>query len=369
VSIVRAPCRGLVLSVSVLALAWSMGCGRSSSSRDPFDGVTGDGRGVIGPDGGTVEVKDPSSPIAGVKVTVPAGALTDRWIVDLYYRTVFETPDYPTGYLPFERPQATGSLEVGLSGHNAAPPASIPMELSFPLAKILEGPGEIVAAFYYDADGRWRVKLPVSVGDTALVVASDRRHVRWSWGRIDLSTVDFQGEVEPALAERHGADTMAAIQQAMAEVQAKLAAQKLAETCEGLALARAFLVGFQDAAQTAIDEYQVGAEECGVCDVKSPSFYGDMGTYFEELIEKEYVAYMVGKLVADATDSIILGALAEMSMAGACEAAMRSLSCDYACFFGDANAAELIVYLAEYWGFEMATEVLDAYRDSIGCST
>ena len=39
--------------------------------------------GIIGPEGGTIEVTNPDSPLYGVKVTIPAGALTGEETISI----------------------------------------------------------------------------------------------------------------------------------------------------------------------------------------------------------------------------------------------------------------------------------------------
>ena len=144
---------------------------------------TGSGYGAIGPEGGMIEVTDPLDRLAGVRVEVPQGAWDECREVRIRYQSMFDTPDYDDGFMPFERPRPTGSVDVqiGLTtspdGNFVRTSKPLPFTLSFPLDIPVVATADaaaIAAAFYTDAaHSSWHMKFPTTRDDARLSIETD----------------------------------------------------------------------------------------------------------------------------------------------------------------------------------------------------
>jgi hypothetical protein len=99
--------------------------------------------GVIGPEGGEVAVTNPSSPINGVKVTVPENALEENNTISISYNKT------PPGGLPADATLISSVLRVDISSDKEfKEPVKITLPFTVPLSPNVDVP----AVFYWDAE-------------------------------------------------------------------------------------------------------------------------------------------------------------------------------------------------------------------------
>jgi hypothetical protein len=326
---------------------------------------TGPGYGVIGPQGGVVEETDPSSPLFGVRVEVPAGAWDECWEVYIQYESIFSTPDYPDGYVPFERPDPSGAvqIEIGLSTLSGFYPAPdpLPIQLSFPMDGIQAQAVDVRAAYFFDDERQtWRIVFPRTMSTDRLWVASSSHAQLWSWGLINIDEVDFDQHVAPAMEDYYGSETWAEVQAAIDEIYRQGLEQQDLLVCAGLDFAEGFFIGAREAAGDNVQELQVSVG-CGDCNAVSAEFY-------EEFVD--YIKLNIQAMLAEMFVDVIPGGLvtfplklAAFAMWMSIEAAIDNLACDYDCFFSRAHPL-IYVNVAVYYGSEGILEVIDRYRNS-----
>lgn len=328
------------------------------------EGPDVDGFGVIGPEGGTVRVTDPEDPSVGMEVSVPAGVWTACWEVGILYRSIFSTEDYPDGYVPFERPMPTGSVDIVIfrwtpdTSYDA--PDSMYVEVSFPVHQLQRSEIELFSAFYYDSTNTtWRVRLPDGLTDSALTVQTKAWRRRWSWGRIDLAEIDFERHIEPALEERVGTETWNEIKATVDSVyDAAMRSRWEPITCFALNFAEGTFASFRDYSATMVRAIQAGFN-CGTCDATTRQFYDELVEYI-----KLNLQYMLVEMFTD----MIPGRLwplkiAGFAMMGSLLAAMENLNCDYECLVKRAPPP-FYLYTASYWVSYLVVEGIQWFKSS-----
>lgn len=368
--------RVLSVSLALAAVAALTVCDSSSPwdfddewSDDPCspdypEGVEADGFGVIGPDGGTVRVTDPDDPIVGAEVTVPAGAWGACWEVGILYRSMFSTEDYPDGYVPFERPSPTGSVEIVIfrwtpdTSYDA--PDSMYVEVSFPVHQLQRSNVELFSAFYYDStNARWRVRIPDALNDSAVTVYTRAWQHRWSWGRVDLSEIDFAEHIEPALEERVGTENWSRIKTTVDSVyDAAMRSTWEPITCFALNFAQGAFAGFRDYSADMVRAIQASFD-CGTCDATTKQFYDELVEYI-----RLNLYYMIVDMITDAIPGRAWPLkLAGFAVMGSLLASMEALNCDYECLVERAPPL-FYLYTAGYWGSYLVVEGIQWFKDS-----
>lgn len=134
---------------------------------------------VIGPEGGTLEVTEPASPLYGMKVEVPADALAQQATITISEDTSAPLPeaftsDYPPANITSDSPFLQD------------------VKITFPIQGIPTNDGEVLSAFYYRAsDGIWTIVSAREINDTQLVIETDHLSL-WRWGTVYLEEVEPQ---------------------------------------------------------------------------------------------------------------------------------------------------------------------------------
>lgn len=146
---------------------------------------------VVGPEGGTVEVTEPSSPIYGMKIEIPAGALAEQATIIIsedesaepaYPLPAGLTSDYPAVNISSDRPFVQD------------------VKITFPIQGMPGNVGEILSAFYYrTSDGRWTIVSPTKINASQLIIETDHLSL-WRWGIVFLEEVE-QETVTAAMEE------------------------------------------------------------------------------------------------------------------------------------------------------------------------
>jgi len=367
----RVPSVALVIAAAVMLSV----CSDSSPwdedewSDDPcspnyFEGPDVDGFGVIGPNGGVVKVTDPDDPLVGLEVSVPAGVWSACWEVGIVYQSIFSTEDYPDGYVPFERPMPTGSVEIVIyrwtPDTSYYAPDSMHVEVSFPVHQLPRNELEMFSAFFYDSTrSTWRVKFPDAIDESLLTVHTRAWNRPWSWGRVDLAEIDFEQHIEPALEERVGTETWNEIKATVDSVyEAAMRARWEPITCFALDFAEGLFIGFKDYSADAVRAIQSGLG-CRNCDATTMEFYSEL---------VEYVRLNIQFMIVEMFTDMIPGRLwpiklAGFAMMGSLLAAMDNLACDYDCLVERAPPP-FYVYTAGYWFSSLVVEGIQRFRNS-----
>jgi|GEM_PF-3187637 len=133
----------------------------------------------IGPEGGTIEVTEPESPLYGMKIDVPAGALAQQATITISLDTSSPLPEgfddsYPVANITSDSPFLQD------------------VKITFPIWSIPTNDGEVLSAYYYrTSDGIWTIVSATEINDTQLVIETDHLSL-WRWGTVTLEDVEPQ---------------------------------------------------------------------------------------------------------------------------------------------------------------------------------
>jgi hypothetical protein len=319
---------------------------------------------VIGPDGGTVTYDWPDDVLDQLHVTVPAGAWAQCWEVTLSYIWIWDTPDYPDGFVPFERPMPTGSIEISIfrqspEGVITYAPDSMYLDVSFPLHDLPQDSLAFIAGFYYDSTaGDWGVELADDANDEFLTIRTHAWRRPWSFGRIDLADIDFQTYMVPALEDQVGTETWSLIQATMDSIyDAAMEDTWGPITCGVLNVAEGVFTEFRNYSADMVAAIQATLG-CGDCDATTPEFWQGLRTYIQLNIQYMAVELFVDAMRGRAWPLKIVGYLVMGGLLGA----MQALPCNYDCLMDEAPPW-YYVYTAAYGTSVLIIEVIQAYRD------
>lgn len=379
--------RIIICLAACIGLLASCGDGGDEGSPDVLPGAcarvgnpdfTGPGYGAIGPAGGVVEDTDPSSPVAGVRLEVEPGAWSECWEVHVGYASIFSTPDYPTGYVPFERPGPSGAVEIEIGLHNSSggffpAPDPLPIKLSFPMGNIHPDTLDIRSAYFFDrATQAWRIVLPEGLTRERLTVSTSAHDALWSWGRVDLGEIDFDQHLKPALEAYYGAETLAAIAAAQEDLRRQAEQQRWQLTCAGLAGAEAFFAKARDNAAAAIDRIQAGLG-CGPCNPLSEKFQEEFEEYWQVKrweIGLDMASFISMRKPGDVLELAMKPLIKDQQEWLQCVLDVQGCifnqlypdtACDYECYFSRVPSLEMNLDKAVYYGCDWVRGIVDRY--------
>jgi hypothetical protein len=151
----------------------------SGSGDDDYDEPPTSWEKEIGPEGGTLEVTESESPLYGMKIEVPAGALAQQATITISQDTSSPLPEgfddsYPVANITSDSPFQED------------------VKITFPIMGTPSNDGEVLSAFYYrTSDGIWTIVPAVEISDTQLVIETDHLSL-WRWGTVTLEDVEPQ---------------------------------------------------------------------------------------------------------------------------------------------------------------------------------
>jgi hypothetical protein len=343
---------------------------------------TGPGYGAIGPGGGVVEDTDPSSPVAGVRLEVEPGAWSECWEVHVGYASIFSTPDYPTGYVPFERRGPSGAVEIQVGLHNSTggffrAPDPLPIKLSFPMSNIHPATLDIRSAYFFDrANQKWRVVLPGALTRERLAVTTTAHDALWSWGRVDLGRIDFTEHMKPALEAYYGTETLAAIAAAQDDIRHQAEKRQWQFTCAGLAGAQAFFASTRDAAAANIERIQASLG-CGPCNPLTEQFQKEFDEWWEVKrwsVALDFAGIVTMKEPGDVLQVALTPLIKDQQEWVQClfdvvgcviDQLAPDTHCDYECYFRKVPSAEMNLDKAVYYGCDWVRGTIERYRTQI----
>ncbi len=185
-----------LLSICLLSI-FCVGCGSGGGENTVTDNTT-IAQGKIGPNGGTIEVTDTSSPIYGAKLRCPAGILSD----DCNFTIKQITTDIPAIQDVDGLDIIAGDTVIDYSGNVSSFSQNI--EVSFPLSDndrdgIIDGtsaPVETVSLMYYDENssewiaspsGSWKLDL---INNVITIKTNHLTLWRWFLSKYKEGTTD-----------------------------------------------------------------------------------------------------------------------------------------------------------------------------------
>jgi hypothetical protein len=362
VSAMNARQLGWILWVGLLASPFTGACTAGEPPPDlPKSGA------VIGPAGGTL-VETENSEIAGLKITVLPGAWKKAWRVSLDYRGIFDTPNYPDGFVPFQRPDPSGSVAIKIADATTGLPPSepLPMKISFPLDKIRPAKAEldVRSAFFYDrTQGDWSVVFPREATEKSLVVETSRSDLLWAWGYVSIGELDYDLYLKPAMDTFYGADVTAAIEQKFAQIRAEAEQRNWAYSCIGLAAAKGFVTGLKQEAYNNLDALQA-SYGCGPCNPLTAEFDEGFQKYWE--VARWEIGLDVAGLMFPPKKALELVAdpLLNVAQDAIFDALKPNTPCDYDCYFEHTDA-KIYVLMAVYYGSDWVIKVIDWVRTDV----
>lgn len=272
---------------------------------------------VIGPEGGTLAVTDAQSPLYGVRVEVPPGALATSATVSL--RAVTDVSALPTlaaGLAAFEP-----VLEL-----TSDAPFAADVTLAFPLRSTALREDQVLSAFRADA-ASWKVVLAAALDGEAFVVRT-REVGTWRWGVTLLETVEYE-TLKPAMEAIRGpvawAEAEAAAHTEFEQRFANLQQTDDWTNCDSLWLIASIIRDTRDSTVDSIE--QTLATTCGGCDVTVGVFLNQLVDYVRAKVRQQLVNFII-----DSCDTnFLLNLYLKLETAIYFHNVIERLSCDYEC--------------------------------------
>lgn len=275
---------------------------------------------VIGPQGGTLTVDSPGSPIDGVAVEIPVGALAREANVALrVVRDGSDLPDLPSGLAAFE-PIVELASDV---------PFDRDVRLVFPLPSAGRQVDRIPSGFRADfAGAAWQVALADRLDDGSFAVRT-RAVGTWRWGVTLVDEVDY-GTLRPALVSVYGESEVGHMEAAGREqfdalVQDLPADEDAWTQCDTIDLIVEVIASVR--ADEARDIEETIAGVCGGCDVTAGVFVDELLDYLEARVKH----WLYDLLIEAASPNFVIEILAKMAAYGYYQSILDGLTCDYEC--------------------------------------
>lgn len=292
-----------------LLVVLALGCGTQSS----------DVSAVIGAEGGTLAVSDTRSPLFGVRVEVPAGALATSTLVTLRPGAAADSlPGVPVGVAAF-----APVIELATDA-----PFQQAVRLVFPIRSAPLGIDKLPGGLHLDAaSGSWRLVLAAAIEPQAFSVDTLEPGT-WRWGVALVETVEYQ-TLKPAMEALHGTAQWAQDEADFRrEVEARVESFRQTEgwtDCDGLKVVASVLAQARDATAQSIE--QTLATTCGGCSVTSAVFVDELMDYF-----KAKALERLGDLVIEmANMNVLLELYTRLRSAIYIHNLLEKLACDYQC--------------------------------------
>ncbi len=292
---------------------------------------------VIGAQGGTIEVTDPTSSLLGVRVEIPPGALaqeTNITIQDKWFASILPaglTSSYPI----VEFSPDTKFLKD--------------IQITFPVKYIPSGDdGRILSAFYWNSDsGKWIITQPRQILQDEVIVRTNHFGI-WRWGTVSLTEVE-QDTMEASLKDTFGDDEynnfVINLETDFQWLTSAIEDWENFIRCEGQNLALNFLSQMVTKSEQNLNDLVKNYESaCGVCDLTGSSFPEKI----EEYIKIQLAYYSYDQLLEIMTrNSFLLQIAGKMALFMWHQNALQELNCDVGCMFETAPfplAYDLVLY-------------------------
>lgn len=334
---------------------------------------------VVGPEGGTVEVTEPSSPIYGMKIEIPAGALAEQATIIIsedesaepaYPLPAGLTSDYPAVNISSDRPFVQD------------------VKITFPIQGMPGNVGEILSAFYYrTSDGRWTIVSPTKVNSSQLIIETDHLSL-WRWGIV------FLEEVEPETVTAAMEESFDDYNEVKAGVETKMAPflslfndlismYELYNCCEDRQNTANFLTSTINEYEPEIAAILNTPSVISACDTKLHSIeihctlehmlVTDEQMRLFKWLEREFWIFIASafsggsgpELVGDFCNNLVNKLYMELGYRNAVE----ELGCDYRCVFKNGDGLLWNVALVDFSYIALGfLYVVETYNPCVDCS-
>lgn len=280
----------------------------------------GDAHAVIGPQGGTLVVADSASPIDGVAVEIPAGALARDANVSLLARAdASGLPDLPTGLAAFE-PIVELVSDV---------PFERDVRMVFPIRGAGTEVDRVPSGFHPGAGGDgWQVTLAEHLDGDSFSVRTRFVGI-WRWGVTLVDEVEYD-TLKPALETIYGVDEIGLMEAGgrakFDELVGDLPTDQEAwSDCDTIELIVEIIAGARDA--LAADVEAILAQVCGGCVITAGAFVDELLDFLEAKIKH----WLYDLLVEAAAPNFILEILGKMAVYAYYQSVLDGLTCDFEC--------------------------------------
>lgn len=333
----------------------------SSCSDDSNDGEWQASQGdtyeyEVGPEGGTIEVKDYSS-IDRFTIVIPEGAL-DRTTKISITKNV-NAPALPDGFATTYYPAIELTSDAAFLKD---------IQIKFPSTFTPES-GKMLCAFYWDTTtSSWQIAMPESFeGD--LMTVKTQHFSYWEWGELILDDVEDENLI-PLLDEAFGPEFIDRLADAFEIEALKLINWNNLDYCANQsAIANVFYEIKMDSKIRAEASLQSVNFACSVWD-HSPTvddiFYG-----FNELIQI-HLNYLGETIAAEGLELIpylggVLSIMAKANAQALYEQRLGNLKNEYACIFTEAEA-ELWINVGLYYMADAALLGMEVVETQYPCN-
>ena len=312
-----------------------------------------------GPEGKVIEVKD-NSPIHGLKIVVPEGALAETTKITIN-RWVY-APELPDGlernYYFFPEIEITSDA-----------PFLKEIQLIFPCPETPESSGKILCAFYWDTDrGSWQVVIPESFANNEMKVQTTHFSY-WQFGELIPDDVEVE-TIETWLDELFGPNFLDRLADALEGETQQFIDWSIWTYCANQSdIANALEVIRADAKLSAEGYLQSVNEICNIWD-HAPTV-GDIFYGIEELIDihLQYLGQTIGAEGLSMVPYIgdILAIVAKASAQAVYEQNLNNLKDEYMCIFEEAEY-ELWINFGLYISADAALLGMELIENEYPCN-
>jgi hypothetical protein len=327
-----------IIALSFCALLTD-GCG--SGDDGPSSEQTNRAQNVIGPEGGTVEVTDPNSPIKGVKVTVPPGAVAQK--TTIFVEETWNAPKLPAGL----------SIDYPIINLGSGTPFLTDVEITFPVTYIPTSDQDILGVYYYNpAKAKWIIIPARKVSENKLTIKTTNFGL-CRWGTVRLSEVD-DDTIKASMEDMQSMfDAWSNLKQAMENklqplisvVENPTLSKNLAR-CDTQDQILSILASLRQDALQGVTDYlasSVVVNNCRICDRDNRCYSScDPNKLISgqpiEWLQNEIQIYFRELFFSAVCPIDILGPICGKMVAWAkYQEAIRSLSCDWRCILKNGN--------------------------------
>lgn len=311
----------------------------------------------VGPEGGTIKVKDYSS-LHGFKIVIPEGALADTTRITITRGA--NAPALPDGFDNGWHPDIKLSSDA---------PFLKEIQIYFPSLDTPENRGNMLCAFRWNTSkGSWQAVMPESFANDFMVVKT-QHFSYWQWGEIRLDEAGSEA-LNSLLDEEFGPQFMERLADAFEVEALKLINGNNVDYCDNqLEIANALIEIKEDAKIRAEEYLQLVNATCSVWD-HTPTI-GDIFHGFEELVQI-HLEYLGQTLGAEGLSLVpfIGGALTIMAKASAqalYEQRLSELKDQYICIFANAES-ELWINFGLYVSADAALLAMELAEVEYPCN-
>lgn len=288
-----------------------------------FIGLAGCGtdevKAVIGPAGGTVAVTDKGSPLYGIKVEIPPGALASEANIAIRAADAKGLPALQAGLAAFE---PIFELASDVRFDRA-------VRMIFPVQSEAVRNDQVLSGFFADpTTGTWQVAVARSLEGDAFSVKTSSVGT-WRWGVMLLDRVRYE-TLKPAMVAVVGATHVEAIEDAATAQFDTLVgdlktSQDAWDDCDSIAATVAAIRSFRD-----LEEQDMRADMatvCGGCDVPGEVFISDLYDY----LKAKARLWLTNLLVEAASPNFLIELVLKLEAAYHFDQVLQRLSCDFEC--------------------------------------